>query len=96
LIKATVRYSRESGRKLTPELEQIIQQQVDSGCYKSVAEIIYTGVKLLDQVEKIYQGRYEELRQEVLQGIEASNRGEVIDSQVVFPNLQAKLNEQKA
>ncbi len=82
--------------KLTPELEQIIQQQVDSGHYKSVDEVIYAGVKLLDQLEKTYQGRYEELRQEVLQGIEASNRGDVIDSQVVFQNLQAKLNDKKA
>jgi len=82
--------------ELTPELEQIIQQQVDSGQYKSIDEVIYAGVKLLDQVEKTYQGRYEELRQEVLQGIEASDRGEVIDSQVVFRNLQAKLNDKKA
>ena len=82
--------------ELTPELEQIIQQQLDSGNYKSIDEVIYAGVKLLDQLEKTYQGRYEELRQEVLQGIEASDRGEVIDSQVVFQNLQAKLNEQKA
>ncbi len=82
--------------ELTPELEQIIQQQVDSGHYKSVDEVIYAGVKLLDQLEKTYQGRYEELRQEVLQGIEASNRGEVIDSKVVFQNLQAKLNDKKA
>ncbi len=82
--------------KLTPELEQIIQQQVDSGHYKSVDEVIYAGVKLLDQLEKTYQGRYEELRQEVLQGIEASNRGDMIDSQVVFQNLQAKLNDKKA
>ena len=82
--------------ELTPELEQIIQQQVDSGHYKSIDEVIYAGVKLLDQLEKTYQGRYEELRQEVLQGIEASDRGEVIDSQVVFQNLQAKLNDKKA
>jgi len=82
--------------ELTPELEQIIQQQVDSGHYKSVDEVIYAGVKLLDQVEKTYQGRYEELRQEVLQGIKASDRGEVIDSQVVFQTLQAKLNDKQA
>jgi antitoxin ParD1/3/4 len=82
--------------ELTPELEQIIQQQVDSGHYKSVDEVIYAGIKLLDQVEKTYQGRYEELRQEVLRGIEASNRGEVIDRKVVFQNLQAKLNDKKA
>ncbi|MFP4254846.1 MAG: type II toxin-antitoxin system ParD family antitoxin, partial [Halothece sp.] len=81
--------------ELTPELEQIIQQQVDSGHYKSVDEVIYAGVKLLDQLEKTYQGRDEEIRQEVLQGIEASNRGEVIDSKVVFQNLQAKLNDKK-
>ena len=63
---------------------------------KSIDEVIYAGVKLLDQLEKTYQGRYEELRQEVLQGIEASDRAEVIDSQVVFQNLQAKLNDKKA
>jgi len=34
--------------ELTPELEQIIQQQVDRGNYKSIDEVIYAGVKLLD------------------------------------------------
>ena len=82
--------------ELTPELEQIIQQQVDSGNYKSIDEVIYAAVKLLDQLEKTYQGRYEELRQEVLQGIEASDRGDMIDSQVVFQTLQAKFNDKKA
>ncbi|WP_041235752.1 type II toxin-antitoxin system ParD family antitoxin [Dactylococcopsis salina] len=81
--------------ELTPELEEIIQHQVNKGNYKSANEVILAGVKLLEKVERAYQGRYEELRQEILQGIEASEQGKVLDSKVVFQNLQNKLNNKK-
>ena len=45
--------------------------------------------------ELIYQGRFEELRQEILIGIEASNRGETLDSETVFNSLQQKLQKRR-
>ena len=44
---------------LTPELEEFIQSQVESGKYSSTEEVIIAGIKLLKEREKIYQGRFE-------------------------------------
>jgi len=41
--------------------------------------------------ERIYKGRFKELREEVMVGVEASKRGEVVDSETVFKQLEQKL-----
>jgi antitoxin ParD1/3/4 len=45
--------------------------------------------------ELLYQGRFEQLRQEIMVGVEASERGEVIDSETVFNSIQKKLEERR-
>ena len=80
---------------LTPELEELIQNQVASGKYSSIEEVIIAGIKLLEEREKIYQGRFEELKREIMVGVEASERGEVIDGEVVFHQLEQKLQQRR-
>ncbi|MDF5717747.1 MAG: type II toxin-antitoxin system ParD family antitoxin [Rhizonema sp. NSF051] len=75
---------------LTPDLEQFIQNLVDSGKYTSASEVIQAALRMFVQ-QDIYQGRIEELRKEIMIGIEASRRGEVVDADTVFNQLQAKL-----
>ena len=72
---------------LQPELEQFIQEKITSGQYQSVNEAVNAGLKLLMKQELIYQGRFAELRQEIMVGIEASERGEVVDSETVFNSI---------
>jgi antitoxin ParD1/3/4 len=78
---------------LTPELEQFIQSQVESGKYTSADEVIAAGIKLLEERERIYKGRFEELKREIMIGIEASERGEVVDSETVFAELEENIRE---
>jgi antitoxin ParD1/3/4 len=80
---------------LTPELEQFIQNQVASGKYTSTEEVIIAGIKLLEERENIYKGRFEELKREIAIGIEASERGEVIDGEIVFRQLEQKLQQRR-
>ncbi len=80
---------------LTPELEQFIQNQVKSGKYTSTEEVIIAGIKLLEERESIYQGRFEELRGEIMVGVEASQRGEVIDGEILFHQLEQKLQKRR-
>ena len=49
-----------------------------------------------DEWEHIYRGRFKELQQEVLIGIDAANRGDVIDADVMFQRLREKLRQQQA
>lgn len=49
-----------------------------------------------DEWEDIYRGRFKELQQEVLIGIDAADRGDVIDADVMFQRLREKLRQQQA
>jgi len=80
---------------LKPELEIFIKEKVATGQYQSINEAINEGIKLLMFQDDIYQGKKEQLRQEIMIGEEASSRGEVIDSEEVFSQLQQKLNQLK-
>lgn len=44
-----------------------------------------------DEWEHIYRGRFKELQQEVQIGIDAANRGDVIDADLMFQRLREKL-----
>ncbi|MEH2256473.1 type II toxin-antitoxin system ParD family antitoxin [Nostoc sp.] len=80
---------------LTPELEQFIQSQVESGKYSSSEEVILAAIKQLEVKENIYKGRFEELQRSIMIGVEASERGEVIDGETVFHQLQQKLQQRR-
>ena len=75
---------------LTPELEQFIQSQLESGKFTSVDEVIAAGIKLLEERERIYKGRFEELKKEIMIGIEQLDRGEKLDGREVIEQLRQK------
>ncbi|MCW5315909.1 type II toxin-antitoxin system ParD family antitoxin [Nostoc sp. KVJ3] len=75
---------------LTNELEQFIQSQVASGKYNSNEEVILAGIKLLEERERIYKGRFEELQREIAIGVEQLDRGERLDGREVIEQLRQK------
>lgn len=81
---------------LTPELEQFIHSQVESGKYASANEVILSGLRLVEERERIYKGRFEELRREVLIGSEQLDRGEVVDGPTAMRELREKLQKRRA
>ncbi|MBA3922052.1 MAG: type II toxin-antitoxin system ParD family antitoxin [Nostocaceae cyanobacterium] len=74
---------------LPPEVEAMVQRQVDRGNYTSALEVILAGVKLLEQQEDIYQGRLQELQEEARIGWYASLRGEVVDGLTAMTKIRA-------
>ncbi|MFB2971744.1 type II toxin-antitoxin system ParD family antitoxin [Aerosakkonema sp. BLCC-F183] len=80
---------------LSSEIEKFIESQVESGKYPSAEEVIVAGIRLLEERERIYKGRFEELKREIMLGVEASERGEVIDGETVFFQLQQKLQQRR-
>jgi antitoxin ParD1/3/4 len=79
----------------TPEIEQLINAQLATGKYAAATEVILAGLRLLEERERIYQGRFEELQQAVRIGIEEADRGELIDSEVVFSRLRERLEHRR-
>ena len=61
--------------RLTPEVEALIRQKVDSGHYASPDEVIQAAIRLLDERDQ----RLQHLRALLAVGSEQERRGELID-----------------
>ncbi len=81
---------------LTPELEELIQEKINSGQYTSVSEIIAEGLRLLDERDKLKAARLAELKEKIREGIEAADRGELIDGEEVFAELEDEIRGAEA
>jgi antitoxin ParD1/3/4 len=47
---------------LTPELEQLVAEKVESGMYPSASEVVREALRLLKERDELRQARLEELR----------------------------------
>lgn len=62
---------------LPPDLEGFINEQVAQGIYPSAEDAVRVGVELLREQHLIDQYPVDELRREILIGIEQADRGEL-------------------
>ena len=60
---------------LTPELERLVADKVNSGMYKTSSEVIREGLRLLKERDE----RHQSLRRDIRAGFEAVDRGEFAD-----------------
>ena len=61
---------------LTPNLEALVQEKVDSGLYNNASEVIREALRLMHDRDKRDAAKLERLRQEAALGFEALNREE--------------------
>lgn len=61
---------------LTKELEEMINQKVQSGLYNSASEVIREGLRLLNEQDQLRQIRLETLRSEIQAGIDQIRAGQ--------------------
>jgi antitoxin ParD1/3/4 len=78
---------------LPPELEAFAHQQIESGKYTSIEEVLADGVRALIDREDIYQGRIEQLRREVQIGTGALDRGESQDLDTAIGHMCRKIHQ---
>ncbi len=81
---------------LTPELEQLVKDKVNSGRYHSVSEVMGEALRLLDERDRLQEKRLAELKAKILEGIEASERGEVVDGEEVFAEIEEDIRRAEA
>ena len=60
---------------LTPELERLVADKVNSGMYKTSSEVIREGLRLIKERDE----RLQSLRRDIRAGFEAVDRGEFTD-----------------
>ena len=80
---------------LSPELEKLITDKVESGKYASASEVIRVSLQLLDEREKREAERMAQLKELIREGIEAADRGELIDGEAVFKELRERNRQRR-
>ena len=56
---------------LTPQLEELVKRKVDSGLYVSASEVLREALRLLEERDRLYAIRLEELRTEIKRGLDS-------------------------
>lgn len=69
---------------LTPHLETMIRQRVESGQYNNASEVVREALRLLESVERTHH-----LRSLLAVGLEQERRGEVVE---FTPELEAEID----
>ncbi|MDM9580848.1 hypothetical protein [Nostoc sp. GT001] len=78
-------------------IEQAILEKVRVLSPEKQQEVLaFIDLLQADEWKKLYKGRFKELQQEIQVGIEAADRGELVDAEEVFQRLRAKLQQKRA
>jgi len=80
---------------LTPELDQFIDERVDSGLYESASEVVREGLRLLRHREDLQQKQIERVRAKIEKGWQQSERGEVVTETAARAHFQRRSGERR-
>ena len=75
---------------LTPELEKMVNEKVESGLFNSASEVIRAGLRLLVEQDQLKKLRLEALKKDLQAGLQQEVVGEVVSGPEVFKQLRAK------
>jgi antitoxin ParD1/3/4 len=64
---------------LTPELENFVNEKVKSGLYNSASEVLRESLRLLKERDMLQEIQREELRREIMLGVEQIRNGDFIE-----------------
>jgi len=82
---------------LKPEQEKFVLEKLNQGVYESEEELIALAFQLLEehelkkQEQECKQQKIKEVRQKILEGMEDIRQGRVLDGEIVFQQLEEKL-----
>jgi antitoxin ParD1/3/4 len=75
---------------LSPEMEQLVQEKVKSGGYRSAADLVEDALLLLLGEEEVYPAKLAALRREIQKGIDDLDQGRRSPGDEVFARLRAR------
>ena len=73
---------------LTPELEQLVAEKVESGRYTSASEVIREALRLLEEHDQLKQQRLAEVREKIDRGLQQLDAGQGISAQEARARLR--------
>jgi antitoxin ParD1/3/4 len=75
---------------LTPELERLVAEKVQSGRYTSASEVIREALRLLEEQDRIKQSHLVEVRQKIDRGLKQLDEGRAISAQEARARLRQR------
>ena len=76
---------------LTPELDTFLKSRVKSGRYQTTSEVVREALRLLQSQESERERAFRQLKAKLERGVEQSRRGELLDGEAVFAELQSAI-----
>jgi antitoxin ParD1/3/4 len=74
---------------LTPQLEAMIRQRVESGRYNNASEVVREALRLLEEQERV-----QHLRSLLAVGLEQAHRGELVEfTPELFEDIDRRVEE---
>jgi len=64
---------------LTPQLEKLVRQKVDSGRYNSASEVVREALRLMERQNELHTLQLERLRRDIQEGLDSPARPWSID-----------------
>jgi len=58
---------------LTPQLEKLVRQKVESGRYNSTSEVVREALRLMETQNELHALQLERLRRDIRQGLESGS-----------------------
>jgi len=80
---------------LTAEQEKFIAEQMDSGHFKSPADVITQSLGMMRAQEEFISSNVAELRDKIAGGLEQIRRSETVDGKTAIQTLRAKLHRRE-
>ena len=77
---------------LTPELEQLVANKVQSGRYNSANEVVLEALRFMEQKDELRAVQLHELRSRIDEGLAQAERGEGVDGEVFMQGLIADID----
>ena len=78
---------------LTTELEQFVNDKVNSGMYTSASEVIRESLRLLHAYDDLQTQRVNQLNQVIDVGLQQLNKGNKISAKDSYNRLKKKINK---
>jgi antitoxin ParD1/3/4 len=78
---------------LTPELERLVAEKVESGRYTSASEVIREALRLLEEQDRLKQSRLAAVRQKIDRGLKQLDGGQGISAQEARSRLRRRRSQ---
>lgn len=80
---------------LTPELDEFLQGQVQSGRYQTASEVVREALRLLELRERRREQAFRQLKSKLARGVAEAERGELLDGDEIFDELRDMIEERR-